>query len=205
MSLGSKELFHSNFLHWISSVNWGAFLQIMHKLAGLKDGEKFWWENVTCDVEGYNGNYCPDKNNIEVRREFHNFDLSIYILDSEEKHAKESQEINDKESNNKEDINTKGERLVQKWIPVLILENKMKSLPYEEQLERYTNKACEEWRKGARQSDEIKKTKNSNQTDLNTQYGITFILLSLIRCDKSFDGTEKVGTIKYKKTKKNMK
>lgn len=200
MSLGSKELFHSNFLHWISIVNWDAFLQIMRDLAGLKKDEVFWWEKEGV-LDCHEKPYHTDNNNIEVRREFHNFDLSIYILDSEEKHAKESQEINDKESNNKEDINTKGERLVQKWIPVLILENKMKSLPYEEQLERYTNKTCEEWRKGARQSDEIKKTKNSNQTVLNTQYGITFILLSLIRCDKSFDGTEKVGTIKYKKNK----
>ena len=91
MSLGSKELFHSNFLHWISIVNWNAFLNIMH---GLTDVEKFWWEDK----------YCPDKNNLEVRRESQNFDLSIYIL-IEEKEEK------------------------QKWIPVLVLENKVKSIP----------------------------------------------------------------------------
>lgn len=178
MSLGSKELFHSNFLHWISIVNWGTFLKIMHKLAGLSEGEKFWWENVTCDVEGYKGNYCPDNNNIEVRREFHNFDLSIYILDSEVKHAKENQNANDKEGINKEDINTKGERIVLKWIPVLILENKMKSLPYEEQLERYTQKAFAEWSAG-----EIikQKAKDSQGKELDNKYNITFILLSLMK------------------------
>ena len=200
MSLGSKELFHSNFLHWISIVNWDAFLKIMHDLASLNEGEVFWWEEMNCEVEGHKGKYCPDNNNIEVRREFHNFDLSIYILDSE-KQAKGNQMEDGEESTDKEDINTNGERMVQKWIPVLILENKMKSLPYEEQLERYTNKACEEWRKGARQSDDIKITKNRNQTNLNTQYGITFILLSLIRDNNSFDGKEKAGTIKYKKNK----
>ena len=68
MSLGSKELFHSNFLHWISTVNWSVFLDIMHKLA---DTEHFWWEN----------DFNPENHNIEVRREYHHFDLSIYILD----------------------------------------------------------------------------------------------------------------------------
>ena len=89
MSLGSKELFHSNFLHWISIVNWDAFLQIMRDLAGLKKDEVFWWEKEGV-LDCHEKPYHTDNNNIEVRREFHNFDLSIYILDSEEKHAKES-------------------------------------------------------------------------------------------------------------------
>ena len=81
MSLGSKELFHSNFLHWISIVNWNAFLSVMHGLAGV---EKFWWEND--DVKDFRGNlYHPSKNNVKVFREHRNFDLSIYILDSEKK------------------------------------------------------------------------------------------------------------------------
>ena len=33
MSLGSKELFHSNFLHWLSIVDYNFFLDVMHKLA----------------------------------------------------------------------------------------------------------------------------------------------------------------------------
>ena len=101
MSLGSKELFHSNFLHWISIINWDVFLMIMH---GLADVKRFWWED----------SYCLDKNNLEVRRESQSFDLSIYILIEE----------------------TTGEKK-QKWIPVLVLENKVKSIPYKEQLRIY--------------------------------------------------------------------
>ena len=163
MSLGSKELFHSNFLHWISIVNWGAFLQIMHDLAGLEKDEVFWWEKK--DVWNCNEKpYHPDNYNIEVRREFHNFDLSIYILDSE----KELDESPCSEDNNSEE--NKG-----KWIPVLILENKMKSLPYKEQLERYTQKAFDEWRTGEKIKREARKSKV-----LENKYGITFILLSLM-------------------------
>ena len=165
MSLGSKELFHSNFLHWISIINWDAFLKIMHDLAGLKEGEVFWWEKEgvwDCHEKPYH----PDNNNIEVRREFHNFDLSIYILDSE----KELDESPCSEDNNSEE--NKG-----KWIPVLILENKMKSLPYEEQLERYTQKAFDEWRTGEKIKTEAR---NSQDKVLENKYGITFILLSLM-------------------------
>jgi hypothetical protein len=155
----------------------------MHDLAGLKEGEAFWWEKMNCDVEGYKGNYCPNNNNVEVRREFHNFDLSIYILDSE-KQAKGNQKVDGEESTDKEDINTNGERMVQKWIPVLILENKMKSLPYEEQLERYTKDAFDEWRTGKNQAVELKKTKTEcgkeESIAWDTKHGINFILLSLI-------------------------
>lgn len=132
MSLGSKELFHSNFLHWLSIIDWDAFLQIMRDLAG---GKKFWWE-TGCNA------YCPQNNNLEVRREHHSFDLSIYILVEE---------------------NTKNGKTSQKWIPVLILENKVKSIPYKEQLDKYQGKAEAEWRK---------KDKLSGRK-------ITFILLSL--------------------------
>ena len=175
MSLGSKELFHSNFLHWISIVNWDVFLQIMRNLAGLKEDELFWWEKE--DIKDWRGKpYRPNNNNVEVRREFHNFDLSIYILDSE-KPAKEYQQPDNDESTDKEEIKTNGERMVQKWIPVLILENKMKSLPYEEQLKRYTQKAFDEWRTGEKIKTEARKGQDKV---LDNKYGITFILLSLM-------------------------
>ena len=143
MSLGSKELFHSNFLHWISIVNWNAFLKIMH---GLADVEKFWWEDE----------YCPDKLNLEVRREFHNFDLSIYILDSV---SNATNGITDDDSTDY----TEGGKKIQTWIPVLILENKMKSLPYKAQLDKYVEKAYKDYKAKAA----------VNQP-------ITFILLSLL-------------------------
>ena len=66
MSLGSKELFHSNFLHWLSIVEWSYFIKIMHALSGI---EHFWWENLK-------------EQEIEVRREDKNFDLSIWVFDS---------------------------------------------------------------------------------------------------------------------------
>ncbi len=122
MSLGSKELFHSNFLHWLSIVDYKVFLDVMHKLANK---DKFWWESEDCKVEGYEGKYSVDNKNVEIRREFHHFDLSIYILVDE---------------------NTKIERKGQKWIPVLVLENKVKSIPYKEQLELYQKNALNEWR-----------------------------------------------------------
>lgn len=142
MSLGSKELFHSNFLHWISIVNWDAFLGVMHGLAGV---EKFWWEKEECRITGYNKKYSPQDNNLEVRRESNSFDISIYIL-VEETH--------------KEDDDKK-----QKWIPVIVLENKVKSIPYKEQLERYEEKAIKDWRK----------------KDWINGRNISFILLSLWR------------------------
>ena len=181
MSLGSKELFHSNFLHWISIVNWGAFLQIMHDLAGLKKDEVFWWEKENV-WDCHEKLYHPDNNNIEVRREFHNFDLSIYILDSE----KEPDVSPCSEDNNSEE--NKG-----KWIPVLILENKMKSLPYEEQLERYTQKAFDEWRTVEKIKTEAR---NSQGKVLENRYGITFILLSLMETtlDNYGFSKEKVST-----------
>ena len=166
MSLGSKELFHSNFLHWISIVNWNAFIQIMHDLAGLEKDEVFWWEKEgvwDCHEKPYH----PDNNNIEVRREFHNFDLSIYVLDSEKDPYESPYPEDDNSGENKG-----------KWIPVLILENKMKSLPYKEQLERYTQKAFNEWRTGEKIKTEAR---NSQNKVLENKYGITFILLSLMQ------------------------
>jgi hypothetical protein len=44
LSLGSKELFHSNFLYWLSIVDRDAFLSVMHGLAKV---EKFLWEVTT--------------------------------------------------------------------------------------------------------------------------------------------------------------
>jgi len=70
LSKGSKELFHSNFLYWLSNVDWGVFVFVIRQLAGPSSG-KFWWE----------ANHSPSKNNIKVLREHNHFDLSIYILD----------------------------------------------------------------------------------------------------------------------------
>lgn len=144
MSLGSKELFHSNFLHWISIVNWDAFLKIMH---GLADVEEFWWEK----------SYLPQNNDVEVRRESRNFDLSIYIRIQSGASPKQQ-----------EDADEKGKKDV--WIPIFVLENKMKSLPRHEQLQEYVRKAFNDWRRG----------KDKKQIEeLWQEQPISFVLLSL--------------------------
>jgi hypothetical protein len=152
MSLGSKELFHSNFLHWLSIINFDVFLKIMHGLSN-PDGQ-FWWEDQ----------YKPNSNNIEVRREFHNFDLSIYIKVGEKHHRNgESYDV---------------------WLPVLILENKMKSLAYQDQLDGYLGKVYEEWH-------------DYYKRDIKNQWGATkvsFIVLSLVtpslKGDSQYDSIE---------------
>jgi len=164
-SLGSKELFHSNFLHWLSETDWHFFVNVMRCLAGHKD-IAFWWED--------------DKYKIEVRREFKHFDLSIWLLD-------------DKEEKDEEE----------RWIPVLVLENKVKTLPYKEQLKRYVDDAYELWKKGQI----VKKViENSNGESINDKCGITFILLSLILPD-NFKEVEVTKTYKFgrKKTDKEYK
>lgn len=117
LSNGAKELFHSNFLYWLSLADWKAFLSVMRKLAGVSS---FSWES----------HYSPGQNNLEVRRESNHFDLSIFIKQGKS------------------------------WLPVLVLENKVKSLPDFQQLVVYQNQAYK-----------MCKSAHCN---------ITFILLSLI-------------------------
>ena len=161
MSLGSKELFHSNFLHWLSIINFDVFLKIMH---GLSDVDNFWWEEK----------YKPDSNNIEVRREFHNFDLSIYI------------KVDKKCHRNGEPYDV--------WLPVLILENKMKSLAYQDQLDGYLGKVYEEWH-------DYYKSDIENQWKGATK--VSFIVLSLVT--PSLKGDSQYGKIKCKWFLKNYK
>jgi hypothetical protein len=138
MSLGSKELFHSNFLYWISQTNQDFFLDIMRDLAGHPNIH-FWWE----------------ESNFEVKREYHNFDLCICV----------KYENNSKKADREDYI----------LMPVLILENKMKSLPQTDQLKQYTKKALDLNKKARNKLAIDEKTANGND-----QASITFILLSLL-------------------------
>lgn len=129
MSLGSKELFHSNFLHWLSFIDWDGFLKVLHELSGV---EQFWWEDPHCGVEASVGAgkqpFRPENGNIEVRREYNHYDLSIYILVGFTNPRKSG-------------------KPAKKWQPVFVLENKVKSMPYQKQLDDYANKVYEEWEK----------------------------------------------------------
>ena len=91
LSLGSKELFHSNFLYWLWKAEPDAFWKIMD-LFGIK---------------------TSDKNSLVVKREWEHFDLSIV-------HVK------------------KGNRKIDDVIAVI--ENKVKSVPREDQLKEYSDK-----------------------------------------------------------------
>lgn len=143
LSLGSKELFHSNFLYWLSIVDWESFLIVMRGLAKV---DSFWWEQT------FKHSNETAENQVEVRRESHNFDLSIYVKTSKEK--RKDGEVCE----------------VETWIPVLVLENKMKSLPRHAQLQEYTEKAFNEWKQ---------KKSNYELAVLWKEQPISFVLLSL--------------------------
>lgn len=93
MSLGSKELFHSNFLEYLWCINKDAFIEMI------------------------NGYLSPVKkltiNDYQLEREKENFDLCVFH----------------KEGNGGKDIYD------------LVIENKVKSIPYKEQLKDYVEKA----------------------------------------------------------------
>ena len=147
MSLGSKELFHSNFLWWLSTVDWDKFVAVMRQLSHVN---QFWWENL----------YHPQNGNLKVLREYRKFDLSIYI--------------------NKGQKKKKGGGMTDIWVPVLILENKVKSLPRQEQLDEYLGKAFDDWK--------VDKVKN---TIVHYWGGepISFILLTLVGWNQTYGST----------------
>lgn len=105
LSLSSKELFHSNFLEWLSNVNPIAFKSLILDMAGLK-GKKYKWPDVW-----------------RVKREYNNFDLCIVAYDQYKNN--EDEKIDDDED----------------FRIMFVIENKVKSIPYIEQLKRYTQEA----------------------------------------------------------------
>ena len=101
LSLSSKELFHSNFLEWLSNVDQGAFKRLILDMAGIE--VDYVWPEVW-----------------RVRREYNNFDLCIVAYDQYGKN--EDEKIDDDDD----------------FRILFVIENKVKSIPYKEQLERYT-------------------------------------------------------------------
>ena len=123
LSLSSNELFHSNFLYWIWKTNENCFKKIINSLIGE---ENYWdknWEGKTLDV----------------RREYKNFDLSIVeVLNS----AKTEQDIDNKvgkSTSEPENESENGEYRTDGLI-LFVLENKIKSIPYAQQLRKYNEK-----------------------------------------------------------------
>lgn len=95
MSLGSKELFHSNFLEYLWDVDQEEFKKLIN--------------DVYPNTFDTNTNYL-------LGREKKNFDICIYHK-------------------------IKGQRGGEKDVYDLIIENKVKSIPYKEQLDEYNNEA----------------------------------------------------------------
>ena len=99
LSLGSKELFHTNFLYWLWKAEPNAFWRIMGSF-GIK---------------------TDDKGSLVVMREWEHFDLSIVHVTDRKKKGKDGKiEIFD--------------------TIVAVIENKVKSIPRIEQLEKYKQK-----------------------------------------------------------------
>lgn len=98
LSLGSKELFHSNFLEYLWDCDKESFKEIIRNLCGDN-------QVLTADQKYF------------ISREKENFDVCIYHT-----------------SNNEEDG---------KAVYDVIIENKVKSIPYKEQLEEYVKKVAQ--------------------------------------------------------------
>ena len=104
LSLSSKELFHSNFLEWLSVVSPDKFKDLINKMAGCT----ITWPAVW-----------------RVKREYNNFDLCIVAYDQYDDPTDEG--IDDDPD----------------FRILVVVENKVKSIPYKEQLDRYETEAEE--------------------------------------------------------------
>lgn len=122
ISLSSNELFHSNFLYWIWQVNKECFKTIINSLIG----EKNYWED----------NWKGKK--LEVRREYKNFDLSIVeVLNTATTEGEIDNTVNSVDNTTSESDN--GDYTTDGLI-LFVLENKVKSIPYAQQLLKYNEK-----------------------------------------------------------------
>ena len=100
MSLGSKELFHSNFLEYLFYIDHNKFVSLINSLL-LPEGKKL-----------------LDRVDYKISREKENFDICLYHEEKREKIRRNQKKCT-------------------YVVYDLILENKVKSIPYKEQLNEY--------------------------------------------------------------------
>lgn len=118
LSLGSKELFHSNFLYWL--INAGV-------LGTKEDGKEITGRDLFCDIiQELSGIDINPHENWVARREKMNFDLSLWETEIKKISRKNPRE---------EEIDTKC---------LLVIENKMKSVPSVKQIVEYIHKFKED-------------------------------------------------------------
>lgn len=116
LSLGSKELFHSNFLYWL--INAGV-------LGTKEDGQEITGRKLFCDIiQELSGIDINPHENWVARREKMNFDLSLWTL----------------KTNKKGEIKKNKNRQVIDDRCILIIENKLKSVPNYNQIKEYKDK-----------------------------------------------------------------
>lgn len=129
LSLSSNELFHSNFLYWIWQVNKECFKTIINSLIGEKNYWEDNWEDNRKDTK------------LEVRREYKNFDLSIVkVLNTATTEGEIDNTVNSVDNTTSESDN--GDYTTDGLI-LFVLENKVKSIPYAQQLRKYNKKIDE--------------------------------------------------------------
>ena len=128
LSLSSKELFHSNFLEWLSTVEMEQFKKLILQMAGVKSGEER--DDWTWNLKW------------EVKREYNNFDLCIVEGNSKGNVEEEEDFSQERELPLDGDGNEHAEE-VQDGRILFVLENKVKSIPYEDQLKQYSTEAEE--------------------------------------------------------------
>lgn len=129
LSIASKELFHSNFLYWLSQNYKPRFFNLLKKLLAGKDYLLNQWGD-----EYRNEPNFAEGDKIVVKREKDNFDLSIWKKEPSRYKRKSG-------NNNKGDIKKDNSgNTIYDYIPLLVLENKVKSVIYKEQLNRYEDK-----------------------------------------------------------------
>lgn len=108
-SLSSRELFHSNFLEWLSTVDKDAFSSLMNCLV----------DSTSCPIQ------WPKSGHWRVKREFQKLDLCVLSYDKKQDY---------------DDDNDDNAKII------LTVENKVKSIPYKEQLDDYSEKVVK-WNK----------------------------------------------------------
>lgn len=132
MSLGSKELFHSNVLAWILTFeNWQNKIGSIKELFGLKKDDKIIYvfrEKLNLDLLIVYGNFDDG-----ISRKLKNAFNGFYEDDDNQT------SMNEDDAKNASDIEfTKGEfNLIEEKIRFIIVENKLKSIPTDEQLVKY--------------------------------------------------------------------
>ena len=161
LSLSSKELFHSNFLEWLSTVKMELFKKLILNMTGVERGEET--KDWTWNLEW------------EVKREYNNFDLCIVEGNSkgdveEGKDLSQEIELLSDRDGNEHTEEVQGGRIL------FVLENKVKSIPYVDQLKKYSSEAEELNRKfyykeAEKEVDLAEKARDENSTIMYMEKG----------------------------------